>query len=193
MAKPLIPRLVAAPSDPGSGVACVLDIQTTGSNPETAEPVELSISLFAFKRNTGKVIGIIDQYNGYQQPKGPVSSDLYQQLGITAEQLEGETFDSRRFEYLLVRAEMIVAHDTAFKRAVMLKYSQFAGQRPWRCSATRVAWAGHGVDPKDLMSLFSYHRIVLERPITLEDRTHALLALLGRTDDRGRPYLLQLI
>lgn len=193
MAKPLIPRLVTAPGDPGSGVACVLDIHATGSNSETAEAVELSISLFAFKRNTGKVLGIIDQYNGYQHPKGPISSDPHRQHGLTAEQLEGEAFDSRRFEYLMLRAELIVAHDTAFKRTVMLKYSQLASQRPWRCSSTRIAWPVHGVDPQDLMSLFSHHRIVIEQPVTLEDRTHGLLALLGKTDDRGRSYLLQLI
>jgi DNA polymerase III subunit epsilon len=193
MAKPLIPRLVTAPGDPGSGVACVLDIHASGSNPETSEALELSISLFAFKRNTGKVLGIIDQYNGYQEPKEPISGEVLRQYGLSTEQLQGETFDSRRSEYLLLRAEMIIAHDTTFKRAIMLKHSQLAAQRPWRCSATRVAWSGHGVNPNDLSSLFAHHRIMLEQPITLEDRTHALLALLGKTDDRGRPYLLQLI
>jgi len=191
--KPLIPRLVTAPGDPGSGVACVLDIHATGTNPLTAEALEVSISLFAFKRNTGKVLGIIDQYNGYQEPKGLVSSETLRQAGLTTEQLQGESFDAKRSEYILLRAELIIAHDTTFKRAVMLKYSQLAAQRPWRCSATRVAWAGHGVDPQDLTSLFRHYRIVLEQPTTLEDRTHGLLALLGKTDDRGRPYLLQLI
>lgn len=189
-----IPRLLTAPSDPGSGVAAALEIATTGNDPLQDEVIEIAVALFAYKRNTGKIMGIVDQYVGQREPTKPIKPDAAARHKLTAELLKGEKIDMRMVEYILLRAEFVVAHETAVKRPFIMRLSEQAAQRPWRCAKNSIQWVGHGAaNGTGLQELLTGHRIKNETPYRALPDLHGLLMLLQRTDDRGRPYLLQLV
>ncbi len=94
----------------GVGFACIVDTETTGTA-RTDQAVELALVLFAFKRSTGAVLAIVDEYAGLREPTVAMNPFAYQVHGIRAEQLRGQRLDFERVESILLRAEFIVAHN----------------------------------------------------------------------------------
>ena len=48
-------------------LGCVVDVETTGFSP-IDEVVEIGLVLFAFERQNGQILGIIEEYAGLREP-----------------------------------------------------------------------------------------------------------------------------
>ena len=60
--------------DPFSyGIAGCIDVETTGLSPYTNEIIELGLVLFAFNRQTGKIIEVLEEYTGLREPVCSIS------------------------------------------------------------------------------------------------------------------------
>lgn len=168
-----LPYLSVAPGEQTSGIACAVDVKLGGPDPRTAEIAEVAIVRFAYQRNTGKILGILEEYLGGK-------SSVF---GL----------DRRAVDFLLLRSEVIFAHGSADIRPVLMRISETAGQRPWRCTQNSVDWSAMGFNGRSLDELMTAHHMEYPENSPGMERVHGLLMLLSRTDERGRRYLLQLV
>lgn len=167
-----LPHLLMAPGDPGIGLACIVDMETEGVNPEADRILRLSILRFAFQRMTGKLVGILEQYVGRADDPTPI--------------------DYRYVDYLMLRSELIVAHDGAVARDLLVGLVPSAAIRPWRDARTGVDWVVNDGDDSLSGLMTSHHIKVANAPDGLE-RVYGFLALLTHTNERGRAYLFPLV
>lgn len=173
MPAPKLPYLSVAPGEQTSGTACAVDVKLEGSDPRTAEIAEVAIARFAYQRNTGKLLGILEEYVGGK-------SSVF---GL----------DPRSVDYMLLRSEVIFAHGSAAIRPVLMRVSETASQRPWRCTQNSIDWSAMGYNGRSLDQLMTAHFMDYPETSPGMERIHGLLGLLSRTDERGRRYLLQLV
>jgi DNA polymerase-3 subunit epsilon len=175
------------------GVACFVDVETTGLSARTEEIVELAACLFEYRRDTGEVLRVVDRYVGLREPGVPVSAGAARVHGLRPQQLQGKQLDRQKVEALLHTAEFIVAHNASFDRGFITKLFPLSEQKTWVCSMSGVDWRGRGFTSRGLQNLLRDHNICVKRAHRAEDDVIATLELLSRCDVNGRHYFADLL
>ena len=160
--------------------------KTTGLDPTNHELIELAIVLFAFERETGNVIGIIDEYVGQRKPYRSIPREATRINGITRDMVKGKTLDLARIKAIASRAEFYVAHNAEFDSDFAHPYLP---RKWWLCSLSRIDWSQSGCKRRNLASLLEHHRIRTGTAHRAGDDAHALLQLLASSSPDGRTYL----
>lgn len=175
------------------GKACFLDVETTGLSARTEEVVELSVCLFAFRRDSGEIIQVEDTYTGLREPGVAVSAGAAHVHGLRMEQLSGKRLDHGRVEKMIELADFIVAHNARFDRSFVTKLFPLSREKPWLCSMSGVDWYGKGFSSRGLQNLLQSHGICTKRAHRAEDDVRAALTLLGQRGRDGRIYFAELL
>lgn len=150
------------PSDDRS-VAAMVDVETTGLQPDRDEMVEVAIILFGFARDSGTVHAVLEQYVGLREPSVAISSCATAIHGLTPEALAGRVFDDARVQALLRRAELLIAHNAAFDRGFLTRLYPVAESKPWLCTMRDIDWRRRGGGGRSLVALLALHGIAVER------------------------------
>lgn len=164
--------------DQRTGLACIVDTETTGLTGRD-EAIELALVLFAFDRQSGAVLGVVDQYVGLREPTVPISARAFSVHGISADQVRGKRLEHDRVEAILIRAEVIIAHNVSFDRRFVVPLSDTAAEKPWRCSMAGVDWYGKGFRSRALQHLLEQHRITVPQAHRALDDVYGVLHLLA--------------
>lgn len=188
-----VPRVNPNALGPGTELACIVDVETTGLNPHREEIVELSLLLFAYWPATGEVIGVVDEYTGQREPGVPISREATTVHGLTKRQLKGLQLDGRRIDSIISRARLFIAHNATFDRGFCVRYMAQFSYRPWFCSMRGVPWRQRGFGSQGLQQLLRAHHIPVETAHRAGADTEALLHLLAHPDGFGRTYLSQVL
>ena len=167
------------------GVAALVDVETTGLQPDRDEMVEVAIVLFSFARDSGTVHAVLDQYVGLREPSVPISSGAAAMHGLTPEALAGRVFDDARVHALLRRAELIIAHNAAFDRGFLTRAYPVAESKPWLCTMRDIDWRRRGAGLRSLAALLALHGIAVERLHCASADCLATLQLLARPPRDG--------
>lgn len=130
---------------PGWGIAGFVDVETTGLSPRYDEVVELALVLFAFDRQTGGIVGIVDEYVGLREPGRSIPRDASEVHGLTMDGVRGCCLDCGVIERLIARAEFLVAHNASFDRGFVFAH---------RIATARAHRGGH--DVKSSLQLLAY-------------------------------------
>ncbi|HWI57797.1 MAG TPA: exonuclease domain-containing protein [Bacillota bacterium] len=179
-ALPELPELIHdLQPGPETGLACILDTETTGLG-AADEAIELAMVLFAYNRNDGTVLGIVDRYTGLREPTVPIGQGAYQVHGISAEAVRGKRLDFDRVESILHRAEFIIAHNAPFDQRYVFKLSDTAREKPWLCSMNGIDWYRKGFGTKALQGLLAKHTIAAGQAHRALDDVLGVLHLLSR-------------
>ncbi|NLG78812.1 MAG: EVE domain-containing protein [Firmicutes bacterium] len=179
--------------DPSWGIAGFVDTETTGRDHDTDEIVELALVLFAFDRNTGRIMGIVDEYVGLREPAVPIHPGAYRVHGITLKDVRGKRLDNVRIEAMLDRAEFLVAHNERFDRGFVARLFPKCKSKKWLCSMRGIDWRRHGFNSKKLENLLQCHGIRTEQEHRAgSDARDAVLLLSQRSRD-GQSYFLELL
>lgn len=186
-------RLERGEGAPSLGVAGMVDVETTGLSPRYDEIVELALILFAFDRETGEILGVVEEYAGLREPSVPISAGASRVNGITWEMVRGRRLDEQRIEGMLRRAEFLVAHNAYFDRGFVTRLFPLAARKPWLCSMRNVNWHRFGFPSAALQSLLQHHGIVTGRAHRGAEDARATLELLNRRDPEGQPYFRSLL
>ena len=175
------------------GVACFVDVETTGLCSRTEEVVELAISLFEYRKGSGEIVGVVDTYVGLREPCVPISSGAARVHGLRMKDLCGKRLDQPRIEAMLHMAEFIVAHNAPFDKGFVTRLFPVSGQKTWLCSMSGINWKGRGFASRGLQNLLRDHGITIDRAHRAEDDVLATLKLLSRCDAEGSIYFGELL
>ena len=175
------------------GLACFIDVETTGLNPRRDEIVELACVLFAFDRRTSEIVGVVEAYQGLRQPSIPIPPDAARIHGLTDDDVRGHDLDYGRLRAMLDRAEFVVAHNSSFDLAFVGRLVPEALRKPWYCSMRGVDWYGRGFRSRGLQHLLRAHDLDPGRAHRAASDAVAAVRLLACRDDQGRPYFSDLL
>ena len=175
------------------GLACFVDVETTGLSPRTEEIIELAICLFAYSKDTGEIGGVVDQYVGLREPGVPISSGAARVHGLRMKDLCGKQLDVARVEAMLHSAEFVVAHNAPFDRGFLARIFPVSSRKLWLCSMSGINWKGKGFPSRGLQNLLRAHGISAGRAHRAEDDVLATLELLAHCGADGKPYFKELI
>jgi DNA polymerase-3 subunit epsilon len=173
-------------------LGCVVDVETTGFSP-VDEVVEIGLVLFAFERQSGQVLGIIEEYAGLREPACAIHPGALCVHGLTMDYLRGMRIDVMRVEDILFRTEFLIAHNAAFDARFVVPLFPTAGMKPWYCSMNGIDWRTKGFQSKGLQNLLSWHGIDAEQAHRAVEDARATLALLSMQQGNGMTYLYELV
>lgn len=155
----------------------VLDTETTGLDATRDKVIELALLKVSVDTLTGQPVGVVQVYDGLEDPGMPVPPHITDITGITTEMVQGQRLDEARVAELLQGVDLVVAHNAGFDRPFVEGRLPAFAQLPWVCSWADVDWKTLGQGSAKLESLalacgwfYDAHRA--------ETDCHALLAVL---------------
>ena len=175
------------------GIACFLDVETTGLSSSYDEIVELALCLFEFTRDTGEITGIVDQYVGLREPDRHISRGAAMVHGLSMDDVRGKCLDIDRVEAMLGKAEFLIAHNASFDRGFMVRMFQACSGKQWLCSMNGINWKGKGFTSRGLQNLLRDHGIKVKRSHRARDDVRATIKLLSQRDGSGKCYFFELL
>ncbi len=179
--------------DPAWGRAAFIDVETTGLNPAYEEIIELAISLFAFNRESGKILGIIDEYIGLREPSCPISRGAFLVHRISKQTVQGKVLDQIKIEALISQADFIIAHNAGFDKGFVGRLFPMVLAKPWYCSMNGIKWYQKGYPSKALQKLLIAHQIHVDRAHRAGADVQACLMLLSLMNQNGVTYFQEMI
>lgn len=170
------------------GIAGFIDTETTGLNSFDHEVIEFTIVLFRFDRDTGEILGIVDEYTGQREPMRSIPEAASKVHGIYKRHLKGKALDIDRITSLATQCEFFVAHNAEFDR-------DFVGMtgRDWYCSMSGINWRRHGYKSRALQSLLARHDIDPGQAHRSSSDVHAAIQLLSTKNPDGMFYFRELL
>jgi len=78
-----IPKLVAA----------VVDVETTGTNPDNDKIIELGICLFEYDRHSGRIYKVLGAWEWFEDPGLSIPPEVTKITGITDAMVTGQRID----------------------------------------------------------------------------------------------------
>ncbi len=178
---------------PNTGIAGFIDVETTGLNPASDEVVEFAICLFEFKRDSGEITNVIDQYIGLREPVKPIPSEVVKIHGITHEVVKGKRLDKAVIEAMVQRAEFLISHNAQFDYGFVSRLFDFCCNKPWLCSMRGIDWRSKGFSSMALQKLLRDHGIKVDKAHRAEHDVRAAIELLSKSDSNGRIYFSELL
>lgn len=146
VARRLKPRLPIAPtSAKPSGLGLVVDVETTGLDPIRDEIIELAMTPFSYATD-GTILSIGESFHGLREPSIPILPRIAEITGITDEIVAGHEIDPEDVARFVAPASLVIAHNAAFDRRFLERFSDVFSTKPWACSFTQIDWASEGFE-----------------------------------------------
>jgi DNA polymerase III subunit epsilon len=130
-----IPKLVAA----------VVDVETTGTNPDRDRIIELGICLFEYDRHNGRIYKVLGSWGWFEDPGVTIPPEITNLTGITDEMVAGQSIDDDAVNDLLGRVVLVIAHNAAFDRPFLEKRLPVVATKHWACSLAGIHWKAEGI------------------------------------------------
>ncbi len=126
-------------------VAAVVDVETTGTNPDRDKIIELGISLFEYERQSGRIYKVLGSWEWFEDPAVSIPSEITKITGITDAMVAGHRIDDRAVNDLLGRAVLVIAHHADFDRRFLEKRLPAFAAKHWACSRFDIDWKAEGI------------------------------------------------
>lgn len=173
----LQPAATHAEAPLGSKRGVLLDVETTGLDPDVDEIIELAMLPF-FYSDDDEIVGIGIPFNELRQPTRPVPAEVTKLTGIDQDMVAGKSIDPDAVSRF-AGGSLIVAHNAAFDRRFMEKFYPSFARNPWACSMSEVPWKDHGFETNKLAFLAATSGFYYDRHRAVHD-CHAAVELLAR-------------
>ena len=172
----------------------VIDTETTGLDTAKDKIIELGLVAFEYGAGSGQIYRILHSYNGFEDPKEPLTDIVKQITGISDEMLAGQLLDDDQINSRLEKADLIIAHNAAFDRQILERRFSVCKNANWACTMNDISWQDEDVSSLKLDYIayrmgyfFDGHRAIndaratlhlLSRPLPVSGRL-AMAALLS--------------
>lgn len=164
----------------------ILDTETTGLLHASDRIIELAMLLVSVDAATGRPVGSVQTFEGFEDPGMPIPAVAQQVTGITDEMVRDQRLDDARVQALIDRADLVIAHNAGFDRPfVEARFPGFT-RKPWACSFADIDWKAQGAESAKLGALAQDRGWFYDAHRALVD-CHALLQVLASplADGRG--------
>jgi DNA polymerase-3 subunit epsilon len=126
-------------------VAAVVDVETTGTNPDRDKIVELGICLFEYDRQSGRIYKVLGSWEWLEDPGGPIPPEITTITGITDAMVAGHRIEDCAVNDLLDRVVLVIAHNADFDRRFLEKRLPAFATKHWACSRSDIDWKAEGI------------------------------------------------
>ena len=126
-------------------VAAVVDVETTGTNPDRDRIIELGICLFEYDRQNGWIYKVLGSWEWLEDAGFPIPPEITKITGITDEMVAGHRIDDRAVNNLIDRAVLVIAHNADFDRRFLERRLPAFATKHWACSRSDIDWKAEGV------------------------------------------------
>ena len=82
-------------------IAAVVDVETTGTNPDRDKIIELGICLFEYDRQSGRIYKVLGSWEWLEDPGFSIPPEITNITDITDETVAGHRIDDRAVNDLL--------------------------------------------------------------------------------------------
>jgi len=175
----------------GAGIVkvCFLDLETTGLDKIEDKIIELALKLVAIDRNNGELLGVIAEYQSFQDPNEHIDEKITLINGINNEMVQGFSVDWGEVNNLIGAADIILAHNAAFDRAFMDRSLDISKEKVWSCSISDIDWLKRGFTSNKQELLCFWHGFYYESHRAMFD-VDALIGLLTHESyDDNKPMI----
>ncbi|NEX91196.1 3'-5' exonuclease [Caulobacter sp. 17J65-9] len=161
-----------------------VDTETTGLDATRDEIIELAMVPFTYGVD-GEIYGVGETFQQLRQPTKSIPPEVTAITGIDDAMVEGQVIDPRAVAAFAAPAALVIAHNAAFDRKFLERFSEVFNTKPWACSMSEVDWAGEGYEGTKLAYLASSTGFFYERHRATHDCL-AALELLARVHPVSR-------
>lgn len=169
-----------------------VDVETTGLDAARDEIIELAMAPFTYGMD-GEIYAVGEAFQQLRQPSRPIPPEITAITGIDDAMVEGKTIDPQAVAALAAPAALVVAHNAAFDRKVLERFSEVFNTKPWACSMSQIDWAAEGYEGAKLVYLAASAGFFYERHRATHDCLAALELLARVHPGSGRTGLAQLL
>lgn len=173
------PRLERADLPDDAREAVVLDLETTGLDPDVDVPIEVGLVRFAYDPS-GRILGVTDELGAFEDPGRPLTPDVARLTGLRDADLAGQRFPEDRVAEVLAGAVLVIAHNAGFDRPFAERRWPALESFPWACSLRDIAWRDvEGFEAAGLSALLVAQGTFFDGHRAVEDG-YAVIDLLSR-------------
>jgi DNA polymerase-3 subunit epsilon len=126
-------------------VAAVVDVETTGTNPDRDRIIEFGICLFEYDRQNGRIYKVLGSWEWLEDPGLSIPPEITNITGITDETVAGHRIDDRAVNDLLGRVVLVIAHNADFDRRFLERRLPMFAAKHWACSRSDIDWKAEGI------------------------------------------------
>jgi DNA polymerase-3 subunit epsilon len=126
-----------------TSIAAVVDVETTGLDPQSHKIIELALRRFRFDAN-GVITKIDRSYRWLEDPGAPLDKEIAALTGLTDADLSGQKIEDAAATKLLKSADVVIAHHADFDRKFVERRLPDAKGLAWACSCHEIDWQAAG-------------------------------------------------
>lgn len=130
----------------------IVDVETTGLDPDLDEIIELGMVPFRYALD-GTVVEVQEPFNRLREPKKPISPEITALTGISDAMVSGKSIDPEEVAAFAAPAAVVIAHNAAFDRRFLERFSSVFSTKLWACSMSEIDWAAEGIEGTKLSYL----------------------------------------
>ncbi|RPF71121.1 3'-5' exonuclease [Aurantiacibacter spongiae] len=177
-------------TDGPTTTAVVLDVETTGLDPDRDVVIELAMRRIRYDGD-GVIVEIGRCRTWREDPGFPLPAEIIGLTGLTDRDLKDQRIDDDVVARVIATADLVIAHNCAFDRPMMeMRLPQLPSRR-WACSCEQIDWRSAGFEGRALGYLamqagwyFDGHRA--------QHDVDAVVQLLRHEGTHGLPLLYEL-
>lgn len=170
----------------------IVDVETTGLDPDHHKIIELAILPFHFSP-AGMIYDVLAGYAGFEDPKEPIPPDVVDLTGITDAEVRDQVLDEKAVADLVGSSSLVIAHNAGFDRRFLERRFPLFIDKPWACSLSQIPWSEEGFASRKLDYILGQLGFFFDDHRALAD-SQAVLHLLSLDLPRsGRPVFRTLL
>ncbi|MGI9492417.1 MAG: 3'-5' exonuclease [Geminicoccaceae bacterium] len=122
----------------------IVDVETTGLEPDRHKIIELAILPFHFS-SAGNIYDVLPGYAGFEDPGEPIPPEVVDLTGITDAEVRDRALDDEAVINLVGSSSLVIAHHAGFDRRFLERRFPLFIDKPWACSLSQIPWSAEGL------------------------------------------------
>ena len=158
----------------------ILDVETTGIDPEEHELISLSLIRVEVDSIFGDLLKVVDCYTGQREPTKPFPPNLEEIIGVTEAAFSGKQLDIAMIHGMLEGCELVIVHNASFDRSFLVPHVSIPDHCTWACSLKDIDWFDTEQQTNaSIDHLLSFYQLTASSNSTADD-CRALIEILAR-------------